>query len=1591
MFLDKDNITMFGKQSYRIERQLNSGAVSDVYLAALQSPVAEVSDYKVVIKLVRSEYRDNEGWVGAIRREAWVLEVLNQAEDPRWPQVLAGPDAPLRSIAKPDDFLKRCRYTRETVKTRRVIGLLDCGEVEGQPFLVQEVAPPTSFDPEPVTTASSKEEALQRELRTLTVALEIARVIALAHENGFALKDFEPKTKQDRLCLAWEDNQSERQTSFHLKVIDWNITGGKEEQPQDLLFFGGHLYYFLLKRHVMLDAEGQPPLNPGAGVSGWSDITAGSRGIIQQLLQRVPGQRPPAQRLVSDLDWWVETLRQSQNPAVLQQLQSQLWKEEGNWERVLAIADLAIRIGRTPQEREPFEERVREAREKLESKEMGGIVAIKATGFRPRSYRGAAEQLKRLLETPLAPAAVRRGKLLLRQAEASDWIEKQSIITNPDEVLKDLDGAVDALYREKWNIAREKLQRIVYNFSQLPPPIQELNNAVKAGEKIAEAYRMLARSLPDEGEAGRTDWRFQERKKLNQIEGALVLMKGVQELAPWDPESEDRISQVQGQLDLRRAIFEDCRNAERLQRYARHHQSEGDRKAKDASWEEASRAYQDALKDIETALSDLERVLGKDATRAHPKRLREQIQQLKTDVEKRRNKAQEEIQSQQKIQERQRQEQERKEEARERIDNALREAKVHRSQREYGKAWGSYDQAVRQLETAGLEDNQPDQAVRQLETAGLEDNQPDQAKIQRYLAEAWACKLLEEHVQREHEDIEQHWKNANYENVRNRCNTVLRWHNRPLSDLQEHIPEGDYPGHDVQIRFYLKEDIQQNLAELQKKAGTILGYIEKAREAKGRNDHQAVLNELNNIEKLHKDYRTNQELKELHEWATRCQEREEKRGELLQRIQNISTRNPQAAENALRELRSCVNEYKNRAFSQDDASVGDNEDVLREAASKWLDVVQTMLGFVRNQYQPIENTDHKDLQKVRDALQEGKDLFSVPDDHDFRLFEQAVSLLETMLTLFLPGGEETNPAGKLDTYKLKDLYNRLNELYQSNKRLRSWADTQKIRLNENLQSIMGDLLAAAQNSNSPRRYPNDNDSVDTGSSLPTASPHSPYESPAARNLLDLKQTMPKGLYDEVKKTLTGLPPFIDRMEAYNEMKETIKKIIEGLVAGTFSWKAAEEQYKRNKPASVLTDAETLNRFVEIIEEAAAIETEIEEHKTRCSLDARTYSWLATRIISLQEEAQNLDFSLFEFNSTDKNYPGAFQKSIASLHTFSLNEAAHETITAQCEKLKKWVLEHSSMENFYKELLSLSHWRGISHRHESSFPQDIIPNTITHLSESVSSFVQQLATRSVAIFKPHGNSERNSLCQVLDTVRKIVKTIKEFPDLQDPEQALPELPELEALDTWHTVLCGANRLTRPAHEYGDDLATGLRSDIDGLDDKVKKLKEVTKTFQPEGETEAIDNTLSGIETYRGYWEGMQNPQQNSPGNDGKIIGELRGFYDIIKELKESEYRGHWLLGSLGYRLLGIARETLVKKITDLLKCPDEKKTETVKKLKAEVASLRASSEGEEDERAILVEAIRESIDQVRRESPEKYKQVVEIVYQVTVNGEGSREG
>ena len=85
MKFESQKIARLGAQEYHIERRLARGTVADVYLATLD----DLPDYPVIVKLVRDDASLDPLRVAGLRREAEVLTILNQAEDPRWASLTA--------------------------------------------------------------------------------------------------------------------------------------------------------------------------------------------------------------------------------------------------------------------------------------------------------------------------------------------------------------------------------------------------------------------------------------------------------------------------------------------------------------------------------------------------------------------------------------------------------------------------------------------------------------------------------------------------------------------------------------------------------------------------------------------------------------------------------------------------------------------------------------------------------------------------------------------------------------------------------------------------------------------------------------------------------------------------------------------------------------------------------------------------------------------------------------------------------------------------------------------------------------------------------------------------------------------------------------------------------------------------------------------------------------------------------------------------------------------------------------------------------------------------------------------------------------
>ena len=296
---------------YRIHAFLGSGAIADSYMAMMTDTTG-----LVVIRLPHRNPARIEQTQALFIAEAQLLSTLNQLEDPAWP-VVGSPQ-------------QRYHYAAATLHLRRVIGLLDSGtDGLGSPFIVQELAP-ASFQPPAVRN-------LADELRAISVATAVAETIELCHAAGIALRDFDPlgeKSDRIRVALTSEGHVE------HVKLIDWNVVGGREHYAQDLLFLGGHLYSFLFGVRPRALSSAALEVRAWVPVSTtWQQISAGSRQIVARLLHSEPTERyPDARTLRTDLAWWRDTLQVTEAAALEQRARAVTDPRQR-----LAVSELALR------------------------------------------------------------------------------------------------------------------------------------------------------------------------------------------------------------------------------------------------------------------------------------------------------------------------------------------------------------------------------------------------------------------------------------------------------------------------------------------------------------------------------------------------------------------------------------------------------------------------------------------------------------------------------------------------------------------------------------------------------------------------------------------------------------------------------------------------------------------------------------------------------------------------------------------------------------------------------------------------------------------------------------------------------------------------------------------------------------------------------------------------------------------------------------------------------------------------------------------------------------------------------------------------
>lgn len=593
---------------YRVQgERLGRGAVSDVYLALLE----DIDDAHVVLKVVRDDATDDIDKAEALQHEAEVLIQLNQVEDETWQHL---PNA-----------ISRYHQAQETTSKRRIIALLDTGNIApGQPLVVQEIAPP-ALERFEIT-------ALADEHRVFAIAQAIVDVLALTHRAGMSLKDFEPTTKGDRFRVQWLDEEHQ---DFTFKMIDWNITGGSEAMAQDLFFFGGHLYYLLTGRHIHLDTEGRPPANLSIGNPGWQTLTAGSQQIVAKLLHRDTRRRyAQVEALADDITWWSDALAQVETSGVFRRLDDRLWqaKPASRYDRVLAIAELALRLDPPADTYQSFEQSRRQAREELD-KENWQPIAQAQVMLGTRAYEQADKEFAAQLRilSPESEAArlatiyqrlARVGQLLKAQYAGND--ERR---TPEWEALET--RMIKALVERRWQDAQGALAEVVRlrSESRTWKPLEDLGNWIMGGVRYTREVAAALAEAENSIDPTTPAWLTVEAEKIKLHEKAVVLLEQVQELAPFEQEFKDRLALERDRLKQRQTFIEHYKQADESVKQAEEAFEEAratDEKQTD--YDKAAKAYQNALQKLDAALERFEEILHEDPTQRRAQRLAQRLQ-----------------------------------------------------------------------------------------------------------------------------------------------------------------------------------------------------------------------------------------------------------------------------------------------------------------------------------------------------------------------------------------------------------------------------------------------------------------------------------------------------------------------------------------------------------------------------------------------------------------------------------------------------------------------------------------------------------------------------------------------------------------------------------------------------------------------------------------------------------------------------------------------------------------------------------------------------------------------------------------------------
>lgn len=531
---------------FAIIESLGAGRVADVYLVSAVG-------HTMVLKLLRSDRSLDGADAAGLRNEAPVLARLNEAETAGFSR--------LTGVAA------RAQRASETAAQRLIVAQLAAGEDEtGRPYVVQELAPP-GIAIEPV-------KGLEDEQRILQVMARVAQALQLAHRNGIAFEDFKPPTKADRIRVNWREGERMPE----VRIIDWNITGGATSFAQDLFYFGGHLYLFLLGSELYLE-DGRPPHNLGVGVQGWANLSQASRGLLGRLLNRDESRRyASAADLVDDLNWLVGVLGFSQSPGRLRELAFAALGQK-RADRVLAASDLALRCPLSAEDERTFRNFQEQARTELDKEMRRALRMIEislSTGQYPQAIKEAERELTHLDKRSNLAHRVRYLSLQAQLGMELRAAGKKD--PRGTEEWQAVEAGIQRLAEFDWAAAEQQFELIARrdpDWAKLPAFVELLNQA-RAGAPWNTSSQLRQQAAPTGSDYLRSwqEWQGIEQEKVRLLDQAVEKITQAVMLAPKEPLLYDALQAVKREHGSRQDRLPQLRDAKRAWEQARYAEAE---------------------------------------------------------------------------------------------------------------------------------------------------------------------------------------------------------------------------------------------------------------------------------------------------------------------------------------------------------------------------------------------------------------------------------------------------------------------------------------------------------------------------------------------------------------------------------------------------------------------------------------------------------------------------------------------------------------------------------------------------------------------------------------------------------------------------------------------------------------------------------------------------------------------------------------------------------------------------------------------------------------------------------------------------------